>query len=667
MTLWLVAVGVLAAEDQPLVSPAVIVTGTKTTAEIGQVPASVAVVTSQQLDDHGDRTIDDVVGQIANVHVINLGGHFCLPVIRGISGLSDQTPASLVIDGINPRGLGMDGILDAAQVEVLRGPQGTLYGHNTIPGVIAITTREPGLHWNGWGQVEAGSYRTASAAAAAGGPLSDTLGLRVAVRGSRSDGTRTNITTNDDRAAASTYTQGQGKLVWAVGDGWKVQLTGMAVRDRTTGDQFAPLDLAARHETQNSEAGEFSAEVAAGGLTISRTTDERTLTAITGASRTHDVFDLDIDFTPTPGSTLHKETVRRQLSQEVRYSGGSGLRSWLVGLYAGGERQAVDAPMVLAPNPQLPPGLQVARGGEQTDSDLAAFGQAGLPLGPGWTLTLGLRLDYDRQAVEYTYRDNLTPGFDYSGSRSDTAALPKAALSYAWSDDALTWLSVAEGSTPGGYNLTPASLTEIEGGYDPETAWSYEFGQRIAALDRRLRWSFAASLTDYRDKQVTVLLPPTTYLIRNAARARITAIETDLAAEVASGVDVLAGIGALKPLFTDYDSGAGDLSGNHLPMAPSYDGYLGLQWRAECGLFVRGDLTAIGSYYADDQNTIEQDAYRQLGARIGYETADWSLSVWGRNLNDAVYWTRGSVSQSGQKVAVSGDPRTVGVTGDVRF
>ena len=133
------------------------------------------------------------------------------------------------------------------------------------------------------------------------------------------------------------------------------------------------------------------------------------------------------------------------------------------------------------------------------------------------------------------------------------------------------------------------------------------------------------------------------------------------------GVDVLAGIGALKPLFTDYDSGAGDLSGNHLPMAPSYDGYLGLQWRAECGLFVRGDLTAIGSYYADDQNTIEQDAYRQLGARLGYETAEWSLSVWGRNLNDAVYWTRGSVSQSGQQVAVSGDPRTVGVTGDVRF
>ena len=652
------------------VSP-VVVTGTKTTTEIGAVPLSVAVVTGQQLEDRGDRTLDDVTTTMANVTAINLGGHTSYPVIRGISGLSDQTPASIVIDGVSPRGLGLDSLLDVDQVEVLRGPQGTLYGQNTIPGVVVVTTRAPGAHWDGWSSVNAGTYgggqHTVGAAAAAGGPLSNTVGIRLAAAGTVSDGWRTNVVTGDDAAAARKDVHGQGTLAWDLGNGWDARLSGLGARYRTSGDQFAPLDLAARHETQNSDAGAFNNDVLSGGLTLRRASDEQTFTAITGASATRDVFDLDIDFSPVPGSVLRKETTHRELSQEVRYGGGHGLRTWLVGIYAAGAQQQVDAPLTVAPNPFLPPGLQVQRGGTQDSSTAAAFGQAGLPLGPGWTLTVGLRVDYARQSVDYTYRDNLTPGFDYAAARSDTLPLPKTSLAYAWTDDVLTWLSAARGSTPGGYNLTPASVAEIDGGYDAETAWTYEVGQRVAALDRRLRLSCAAFITNYQDKQVTVLLPPTTYLIRNAARARITGVESDLSLNVGPGVDVLAGIGALRPVFTDYDSGTGDLSGNHLPMAPSYDGYFGLQWRGESGIFVRSDLSAVGSYYADDQNVINQDAYRLLSTKIGYETSSWSVYLWGRNLSDSVYWTRASVTQAGQQVAVSGEPRSIGVTGITRF
>ena len=102
-------------------------------------------------------------------------------------------------------------------------------------------------------------------------------------------------------------------------------------------------------------------------------------------------------------------------------------------------------------------------------------------------------------------------------------------------------------------------------------------------------------------------------------------------------------------------------------MAPSYDGYTGLQWRDESGLVVRGDLSAIGAYYADDQNQIEQDAYRLLSARFGYDAGSWSLFVWGRNLGDAGFWTRASVTQAGQQVAVSGEPRSFGITAAARF
>ena len=666
---WVPAMELVAAEELP--EPAIVVTATKSNTEIGSVPSSVVVVSGQQLEDRGDRTIDDAATAMANVATIKLAGHTSYPVIRGISGLSDQTSASIVINGVSPRGLGLDNLIDVEQLEVLRGPQGTLYGQNTIPGVVAVTNRRPGDVWAGWGTLDAGTsgagQRTTKAAAAAGGPLSGNVGIRLAAAGTTSDGWRTNVVHDDEQAAASRDVLAQGMLVWQLGSGWEAQLTGLGTRYRTSGDQFAPVDLARQHQTQNSEAGEFNNDVLSSGLTLSRATDERTFTAITGVSSTHDVFDLDIDFSPVPGSVLRKDTTTRGLSQEVRYGGGEGLRSWLVGIFAAAERQAVDAPLTLAPNPFLPPGLQMQRAGQQRTATAAAFGQAGLAIGPGWTATFGLRLDYARQTVDYTASDNLTPGFTYADSRDDVLPLPKASLAYAWNDDILTWWSVARGSTPGGYNLTPASLAEIDGGYEAETAWTYEFGQRLAVMDRRLRCSLAAFLTDYRNKQVTVLVPPTTFLIRNAARARITGIESDVALNVAPGVDLVTGFGALQPLFTEYDSGSADLSGNHLPMAPSYNGYLGVQWRSEAGFFARTDLAASGAYYADDQNLIDQQAYRLWSAKVGYEARSWSMYVWGRNLTDAVYWTRGSVSQAGQQVAVSGEPRSVGLTGVTRF
>lgn len=656
------------------IGPAIIVTASKVGAEIGQVPASVAVASGQEIADRGDRTLDDLAGRMSNIHAINLGMHSTYPVIRGISGLSDECPATVLVDGTAPRGMGLDTLLDVDQVEILRGPQGTLYGRSSIPGIVVITTRDPGKSWSGDAGIDAGSYRTYGAHAAAGGPLLTTegggIGIRLAVAGETSDGWRTNVIHDDDQAAERTDVQAQGKLAWDIGSGWKVTLSGRGERFLTTGDQFAPLALAERHETENSSRGEFTNRLAAGGATVEQRTGDRLFTAVTGASTGTDVFDIDIDFSPLPGNTLRKVTANHQLSQELRYGGGQGLRSWLVGLYAARDVQDVEYGQTITPglNPSLPFTYVSDNRGIQTTDDLAVFGQVGLPLGPGWTLNLGLRAERSATDVDYTGRDNLSPGFDYTDDRSDVELLPKAVLSYAWDDGTLTWLSASRGFKGGGYNLAPASLAEIEGGYDPETAWSYELGQRVATPDRDLRLSFSGFYTDYRDKQVTILEPPQTYLVRNAAQAAIVGVESDAALRVAPGVDLLAGAGALRATFKEYQADpSSDLSGNHLPMAPSYDAYIGAQWRSESGLFARVDLNAVGSHYADDRNEVDQDAYSLLGARVGYEAEHWAVYLWARNLLDTEYITRASVSPTAGAVAVSGEPQVFGVSGQAAF
>ncbi len=656
-------------QPEPLSVLELTVEAGKVAADYGETPASVTVTPGQQLDDSGVHTLDGLTQHLANVTAINLGTHTTYPVIRGATGLADQGPVLVQTFGISPRSLGLDLLLDVEQVEVLRGPQGTLYGRNSLAGVVNVVHRLPGDQWEGYGTLEAASYRTLSATAAAGGPLSDTVGVRFAAEGVTSDGWRTNTLTDDDQSAASRDVQGQGTVVWAMGSGWQAAVNGLAAHFTTSGDQFAPLDLARSHETANDHPGTFSQRLLAGSVVLTRISGEtdvaeeqRTFTATTGLSDSTDVFDLDIDFSSAvPAAVLGKTTDTRQLSQEVRYSGGTGLRSWVVGLFAADDVIDVDAPLAVGP-------LVVERGGQQTALDLAAFGQVGLPLGPGWTLTLGLRAETVRTTVDYTATDNFSPGFTYNDQQTTTQLLPKAGVAYAWDDDVLTWVSATKGSTAGGYNLTPLSVVEIDGGYAPETVWSYELGQRVGLLDRRLWLSVTGFYMDWRDKQVTVLQPPSTYLINNAAQATIIGLESDNSLRIAPGVDLLAGVGVLRATFDEYQpSPAVDLSGNHLPMAPSYDGYLGAQWRAESGLFVRVDLSASGSYYADDTNAIDQSAYRTWGTRIGYEARDWALYVWGRNLTDEVYWIRASVTAGGQQVAVSSEPRMLGMTATARF
>ena len=671
-----------AAQDQAWgVLPPLQVTATKTQATVGEVPASIAVIPSQELADAGDGSLDDVFRRVANVHCINLGTHTSYPVIRGICGLSDESPAAILVDGTAPRTPALDSILDVEQVEILRGPQGTLYGRNSIPGVVVVMTRAPGSHWTGDARVSgsrsaSNQGTTGSASLAAGGPVvagSDGeggVGLRLAAGGETSAGWRTNILTDDERAAERRDVQAQGKLIWDLPAGWDLTFSGRGLRNRTTGDQYAPLALAEHHETSNSESGECSNRLVSGTLELGQQTGDRHLTALTGASSGRDVFALDIDFTALPGNFLEKTTDNRQLSQELRYGGGRGLRSWLIGVFAARDSQDVDYRQTITPglDPLLPSVNRSQVESTQIQQEVAVFGEAGIPLGPGWTVTLGLRAGQVITAVELTATSNLFPGYDYDDSLSDPELLPKAALSYAWNEDILTWLSTTRGFRAGGFNLTPKSLAEVTGGYDAETAWTYEVGQRIASLDRTLQLSFAGFRTDYRDKQVTILEPPSTYLIRNAAEATIVGVEADLRARIGGGVELLAGAGALRATFASYQADAAtSLDGNHLPMAPSYDSYAGAQWRHESGFVARLDLTAIGAFYADDRNLVSQESYQQLGARVGYETEDWALYLWGRNLTDAVYLTRGSVTPSAGPIGVTGEPRTLGVTGEGKF
>ena len=665
--------------------PLVTITSTKVRSDPVTVPASVAVITGTQIIESGYNTIDDVASTTAGVHFMSLGTHTTYPVIRGMFGLEVDSPTGYYIDGVAQRGLGADQLVDVERVEILRGPQGTLYGRNSVPGIVNVVTRDPGADWSGYGILDGAQRRTFGITAAAGGPVGQGVGIRLAARGVRSDPVITNtapVPTDDPANRDSTL---QGKLRWASDEDWTtVTLQGIRNRFYSSGDHFAPVHDALRHRTNNDHMGAFNRELDSWGLTIAqRLAEQVTLTSVTGTSRNNDLFDLDQDFTAVDDKTYVRDTYAYELSQEVRLSGGEGLRSWVIGVYGSAGRENV------IQNTQLKLFRLVKDTDvEKTSRNLAIFGQGGIPLGESLTLTIGLRADFDRESVDVHSSASTTlpvpqiiglaqiANFDYEDQRNFHAFLPKASLSWSWSKTSFTYGTISRGYRSGGYNNTPWTKQDVMDGYDPEFATVYEIGHRATFMDRRLSLNVAAYHTDYTNKQSLILDSPNYYFV-NAGRVAIDGGEIEITARPSPGLDLFSSLGVVHSRITEYggplvgfQGPLADLTGNQLAMAPAFDASIGGQWRHPIGIFIRPEIQFIGRYYADNNNNISQDPHQLLGLRVGYEWDRAGVYLWGKNLGQAHYLTRGSTTSLGgdeRLVGVAGAPRTIGASAQVEF
>lgn len=668
--------------------PQITITATKVPSDPVTVPASVAVISGTQIIEAGHTSIDDLAASTAGVHFMSLGTHTTYPVIRGMFGLEVDYPTGYYLDGVAQRGLGADQMVDVERVEIIRGPQGTLYGRNSVPGIVNVVTRDPGAAWSGYGILDGAQRNSFGVTAAAGGPVGQGFGVRLAAHGLRSDPAVTNTAPTPTEETANRDSTLQGKVRWASKEDWTtVTLSGIRNRFYSSGDHFAPVNDALRHRTNNDHTGAFNRQLDSMALTIDqRLSDQITVTSITGGNRSNDLFDIDQDFTAVDDKTYVRDTYDYDLSQELRISGGSGLRSWVIGVYGSSGRESVAQANVMKAS-----FLTKDTNVDKTSRNLAIFGQGGIPLGDRLTLTLGLRADLDQETADITSLTKTTlpftpPAlapliqggtFSYDDERRFHALLPKASLSWSWTKTAFTYGTISRGYRSGGYNNTPFTRRDVEGGYEPEYATVYEVGHRATFLDRRVSLNLAAYHTDYTDKQVVILDTPR-YYFANIGRVAIDGGEAELNTRPMTGLDVFANIGVVHSRIAEYGGptvgAAGtplpDLTGNQLAMAPSFDAAIGAQWRHPLGIFIRPEIQFTGRYYADNDNNISQDPYQTLALRIGYEWDHAGVYLWGKNLGEAHYLTRGSTTSfAGNEhlVGVAGEPRTVGASAQVEF
>lgn len=674
--LWLQPFCACAAEEgEPHRLSTVTVTAEKVEQDLQKVPGSVDAMSDVVLE---ERKIEDLLGVIDYVPNVTVQKNSVenIVTIRGISpfGTSIYSPTGFYVDGINYPIHQMQNIdlIDVERVEVLKGPQGTLYGRNSEAGVINVITKQPGNTFEGKIFFDTGLWDDKGTwQLTTGGSLNlplveDVLAVRAALQYKNSDGWMENIEGSPEDAAYDEPFNGRVSARWTPTPDWEIlfQLegeqseSGLGVYRYLTGPNKTDQNELAWNGANKNEVDSNGQvlKVVYSGLPF-------TITSVTGR---HDydqemVQDMDMGPTDAYGSAFRnaKGTYEVEvLSEEFRLSSNPGVNEyfdWVAGVYA----YAEDATITTSSSDQ------------ETDHDnwgAALFAQGTVHFFDRLHLTLGGRVDHTALEAEKTGMNGFTE-FSISDELTNTEFLPSASLAFDITPQIMTYIKASNGYLAGGFD-NYFSKTEETFTYDPEYSWNYEAGVKGKFLEDRLMVNLAAFYIDITDKQVIEFLSPYERRVRNAAKAESRGVELDVRYMPIPQLTLFASGGYMDSKIKDWETTGYenyDYSDKTVPGAPEFTYAFGGTYRWESGFVAGADVTGTSSYYTDAKNELEISERALVNLRLGYETESYDIVFWAKNILNNEYcenkwdWGGGSI------VAQQGEPRALGVTLTYRF
>lgn len=601
------------------------VTANKIEQEQEQVPASLSVITG---DDLRKNHIDDLerLARITPGFTFQPFGQSGtnLPVVRGLSSGATAFSSSMLmlVDGVPTlMGQGFDhNLLGVERIEILRGPQSTLYGRNAEAGVLSIHTRQPGD--TPYAHLEAGTgsrdLRTLNLDASTA-LVPGTLYAGVTGQWLQQDGFIDNTYRGgqaDDRERQSARMV----LRWTPSLATDVNLRYSRQDYRDSGSQWGLAGSSHREVRSGTPSWNHSSGRSLSLDVLHEFDSGLKLRSITARNDFYDRVQQDTDFLPADQLHLARDYHFTTLSQEFRLEGQWRDNQWLLGTYV--DRDDHD----LSYQQKLPLRLT------QTDSQLggntsALFGQWLMPLAEHWTLTLGARAEQDKVHID--------PASSSRQSASWQRFTPKAALQYEWQPDAYVYGSYAEGFRAGGFNAFSSAANYP--GYDPEKVKTYELGAKGWLADKRLRYSAALYWMDVRDMQVQQIIQPGVVYITNAATARSTGLELEAEYLVADDWRVLSSMGLNRTRFERFSEGSNDYKGNRNPYAPDLTGHLSVRYDAPAGWYAQGGVSAVGKTYLDAANQYSRGGYGLIDLNAGYDFSHYGISAYVKNAADKRY------------------------------
>lgn len=668
------------------------VSGEKREARIREVPASMTALSSLKMDQNNVVNLTSLTSLVPNLFMPDYGSRLTSPIyIRGIGSRINTPSIGLYVDGVahfEKSSFNFD-FLDVKQIEVLRGPQGTLYGRNTMGGIIHILTHDPSAQRRSYLGGEYAGYGVASLHFSHDQPLvQDQLGLQIAGQYRQRNGFFANEYSEsmiDKQQSGSARI----KLNYSPTSRFKIQFSTNVERSAEGGYPYGILNPTDSTPGQPVIAYDhpstYNREMLGTSLKVSYAWNKAELVATSGYQYVNDLQDIDQDFTPKDLLVVTQDQQQHLLSQEILLrSVNTQKLEWIVGAY--GFNQQMDRVVDVGygadavPVYRLPAEMNRIKAYGFGNTGAAVFGQvrAKNVLIEGLDLIIGARLDQETDSLDYSYilamNGTEKPMEDFKKGFSFLEFLPKAAVHYTISPQISSYASITNGYKSGGFNST-FERPEDES-FGSEYSWNYEWGIKTGTANKKYALNLALFYIDWTNQQIYQPVPSGQgSMLKNAGKSKSLGFEIEAVARPVNNLTTNLSIGYTEARFTDYlrDEGKDiNFSGNFIPYVPAYTWYAGATYRIPVykrlvdEIRIGANLIGTGRVYWNDENTLSQDPYQLLNARIDYQFKDFTLGLWARNLLNTNYLAF-QFAALGNQYAQPGNPRLLGLSFSLKF
>ena len=716
---WSLPVGSASAQESELEE--IVVTAQKRAENLQDVPISITAMSGESLASFGFENAVQISQQVPNFNVDGAFGPNGPPQLsmRGVSILdfsdSNESSVAMYVDEISQGTVAGQTaqLFDLKRVEILRGPQGTLYGRNTPGGLVQFISNAPTPQFEAGGSLQAGSFSQRIAEGFVSGPLSDRLRARLAAKYNRDDGYQTNVAT-DTRFGQTKVASVRGLLEWQPLD--SLTLSGKAFYSKSDGSHpgygvygqldptssahctlaqieasqcvndagFRDPDPDPKHVYSERSRLPENLETYGGSLRLTWDNDLLQFVSITGYEKMDKMLTEDCDSASVSAFVCVGEWTadNSQFTQEFRLSGGTRLH-WIAGSYYYGDRKFVTVVL-----PSL--GGFGSYATTETKS-LAWFAQADASLSERLSLVAGARYTHEKR--DLTELAGVTGGV--AGSRDGTPYLGplsddlssgrvtgKLGLEFRPKEHALVYATVSTGFKSGMFNTTLLNTPDERGPVGDETITAYEIGTKNTWWDGRARFNAAAFYNDYRGFQTSAVvlvdnIPNSRFI--NAGDAKIQGAELELSLLPSPRWELGLGVGLLHSRIdasAETTVGGVALDGKETPVSPSASVNGMVRYNLPVGgggnASLQVDFSWKDHYFFTPQNSdfASQDAYALVNVRGAWRspTGRYELSAFVHNIADKQYATYAYFSPSASYAyKVWGLPRWAGLKLEVNF
>lgn len=618
-------------------------------------PISQSEVGERFIQNNQIDNLRELSGKFANFFIPDYGSRQYTPIyIRGIGAKNSTPGAGVYVDGMpffDRSVLDMD-LFGISKVEVLRGPQGTLFGRNSMAGLINVYTYSPLEYQNTMAKISYGSYNDLQVMASTFNKLSDKLGISFSGNYHYCDGYFENTFLHKKADLMSNGTLRLG-LAWQPSEKWLMRYNVSLDHTEQGGFPYAPYD------SKSGKLGDVSYDEASGyrrfvlttGMNWRYTGKIFDFDSQTSFQYSKDNVHMDQDFSKLHLFYVTMPLHQKMLSQEFTFRSNTNSRyHWIAGVFAFAQKNDYTSSIsyYTSKNPMHAPFIKDNSNKIPTEG-IAAYHVSKFDIYKGLSASVGLRYDYETSKVNnktyctITGKGNIPAKLidNYESKLHYSQLTPRFTLQQQSSADKMVYATVARGYKAGGFNATKE--TETDRTYAPEYTWNYEVGTKLNFFDEKLSFEASAFYIDWKDQQLSFIIPAKGQVVRNVGHSDSKGFEVALAAKPFKNFVLQANYGYTYARFLSAMTGKKrDFTGNILPFVPRNTLSVNVNYAVyHIGfidkLMFNANVTGVGKIYWREDNQVYQPFYSLLNLKLAATKGNFTWELWSKNTTSTNY------------------------------